>query len=607
MKTSIQSKSDSIQVVYDNYVKGLFIVNRRYQRKLVWTQDEKIAFINSIYNHYSVPLILLANVMENEIQKYEIIDGMQRLNAICSFIENEFPLVYNDEESYFNLDTLASTIDMKEKGELKQKEPILPREICMEIVSNYQLPISYVTADKENIEEIFRRINSFGHQLSKQEIRQAGALGAFPQLVRKSASEIRGDSSDNDILPLNRMKMISLSNAKLNYGIRMEETFWVKQKIVTVPNMRVSRDEELIAYLLLYIIMGEKINPSSANLDKYYDFSPIDVESNSSQLEDKINNYGQATINKWFIKVFNELRKIIETSKQDFRTLIFSQKEGEGLIRTFQIIYLALFELLIRENKKIVDYDALASKLKGIGNQQLKGISDNIWNAQYRNDKISAIKGIISKYFADKIGSDVTKEDWSFQLEAILRKSTIEGAQYDYKMGFHNLDNHDSILNQELVLKCIKILTAAVNKAPKTKAYVVVGITEGKESLEKFRKHYSISSSYSPFGNTNFYITGLNAEINKYYGGDGDKFIREIKSVINKAKIEEQYRSEILSNLLFINYQNKDILILCLESNNSPVSYDNKFYIREGNDTKEIIGADKTMALMSRFLKTELG
>ena len=125
--------------------------------------------------------------------------------------------------------------------------------------------------------------------------------------------------------------------------------------------------------------------------------------------------------------------------------------------------------------------------------------------------------------------------------------------------------------------------------------------------MEKFRKHYSISSSYSPFGNTNFYITGLNAEINKYYGGDGDKFIREIKSVINKAKIEEQYRSEILSNLLFINYQNKDILILCLESNNSPVSYDNKFYIREGNDTKEIIGADKTMALMSRFLKTELG
>ena len=35
MVNSITSKADSIQVVYDNYINNKYIVNRRYQRKLV--------------------------------------------------------------------------------------------------------------------------------------------------------------------------------------------------------------------------------------------------------------------------------------------------------------------------------------------------------------------------------------------------------------------------------------------------------------------------------------------------------------------------------------------------------------------------------------------
>ena len=67
------------------YVKK-FLVNRRYQRKLIWTIEEKSAFINSIMNGYPVPLILLAEVNYDNSSVYEIIDGMQRLNAIVSFI-----------------------------------------------------------------------------------------------------------------------------------------------------------------------------------------------------------------------------------------------------------------------------------------------------------------------------------------------------------------------------------------------------------------------------------------------------------------------------------------------------------------------------------------
>lgn len=43
----------------------------------------------------------------------------------------------------------------------------------------------------------------------------------------------------------------------------MEDTFWVKQKIVTIQNMRVSRDEELVAWILSYMILGDQVEPSS--------------------------------------------------------------------------------------------------------------------------------------------------------------------------------------------------------------------------------------------------------------------------------------------------------------------------------------------------------
>lgn len=171
MVNSISSKSDSIQVVYDNYLNNKYVVNRKYQRKLVWRQEEKSAFIDSIFNNYSVPLFLLAQKTQgNGELEYEIIDGMQRLNAIVSFIENEYPIMYEGQNCYFNLETLASTLNLRQEGVLIQKTPVMPKEACLKIVS-YQIPFSYIVADEDSIEEIFRRINSFGKQLSGQEIR----------------------------------------------------------------------------------------------------------------------------------------------------------------------------------------------------------------------------------------------------------------------------------------------------------------------------------------------------------------------------------------------------------------------------------------------------
>lgn len=56
--------------------------------------------IDSIIKGYPIPLILFAEYTDTDGKnKYEILDGLQRLNAIVGFIENAFPW----GEKYFDI------------------------------------------------------------------------------------------------------------------------------------------------------------------------------------------------------------------------------------------------------------------------------------------------------------------------------------------------------------------------------------------------------------------------------------------------------------------------------------------------------------------------
>lgn len=266
IKQELSIRSENIQRIYEFYKKKIFLVNRKYQRKLVWNVEEKKSFIDSIIKGYPVPLFLLAEIKSDEEDKLEIIDGMQRLNAIVSFIEQEFEV----DGNYFDLNTMVETKLLYDKNEIQQNLPKMDRGLCSKI-AGYVLPLSVYKIDaSKEIDEIFKRINSGGKQLSRQEIRQSNSLGNFSSVVRKLASKIRGDDSASDKLLLNNMKEISISNKKLNYGIDASEVFWVKHYILPKEKVRQSIDEEVIADMLGAILLGSKTTSNSELIDNYY-------------------------------------------------------------------------------------------------------------------------------------------------------------------------------------------------------------------------------------------------------------------------------------------------------------------------------------------------
>ena len=170
----------TIMEAYELYRSNKLFINRRYQRKLVWSQQEKKDLVESILLQYPIPLILLAS----QTEKYEIIDGMQRLNAIFGFIENHFPVIIDGSEKYFNIPdyTFAQTQVTKKIVTPKKEGEFLKQEQVSAFIQ-YPFPVTiFKTGSTDEINETFRRINSTGRKLSPQEVRQAGNVSKFSLL-----------------------------------------------------------------------------------------------------------------------------------------------------------------------------------------------------------------------------------------------------------------------------------------------------------------------------------------------------------------------------------------------------------------------------------------
>ena len=62
------------------------------QRELVWTISQKQLLIDSLLKDFDIPKLYFRDVNKNGKIVYEVIDGQQRLNAIFSFLDDQFQM-----------------------------------------------------------------------------------------------------------------------------------------------------------------------------------------------------------------------------------------------------------------------------------------------------------------------------------------------------------------------------------------------------------------------------------------------------------------------------------------------------------------------------------
>lgn len=243
-------------------------MNRRYQRKLVWSLGQKRQLIDSILNDIPIPLVLSAKSDRSD-GAFEIIDGLQRMNAIVSFIENMFSY----DGKYFNLESLGLTKYLMGEGRLKQGVPKMSREQSLKI-AQYMIPVSTYSSEASSlVDETFRRINSSGRKLGMQEVRQAGSTSRIADLVRSISAEIRGDLSRSDVISLGEMTKISRrwKDEGDGPGVPVDDVFWIREGILRRDDLRSSKDEQLVLDLLVDILLDGSEDTSTELRDDVYD------------------------------------------------------------------------------------------------------------------------------------------------------------------------------------------------------------------------------------------------------------------------------------------------------------------------------------------------
>lgn len=87
----LNSPIDSLlHMVYNSHSGVDFDVE--YQREHVWEIEDKVALIDSIYNNVDIGKFVFVELREDTKGKYyQVLDGKQRLTALCEFYEDRYP------------------------------------------------------------------------------------------------------------------------------------------------------------------------------------------------------------------------------------------------------------------------------------------------------------------------------------------------------------------------------------------------------------------------------------------------------------------------------------------------------------------------------------
>ena len=584
----------AVTTAYRLYRSGNLLVNRKYQRKLIGSVDEKEKLIGSILNGYPIPLILLAERPQvHGSGKYEIIDGMQRLNAICGFIENLF--AFNGR--YFDLKEFpfAQQLADDKVFEFEENFDKLDRKECADIV-DYQFAVTIYTAmDESDITEVFGRINSGGKHLSNQERRQAGVTTSFAEVVRTIAMKLRGDDT-RKTLHLFDMPQVSIDSKQnyQGYGIQAEDTLWCKQGILRISQLRDSEDEDMIADIAASILLNEPLPRSKEQLDSLYD-----EESKDFQLiENSLATYGFKKLEEDIVKTFSVIGETIETYSSDNKCLqnLVNPIINNPIPQAFYTIFMAFFELIIKLDLLPANPQQIMRELGNL--QKTLDLSRRYATTKDRKRNINKTKGLIQDYFAKKDKSTLGQGAELIQtFKNSLLRSRIETTKYECKQGLMDLSPTNRKLNNDLLPRLVETICGIANSDPENDGYIFLGVADKKLDAEKIKNLDGIN----PIEINDRYVVGIDREA-RVSGKTLEDYVGILMNTIRKSDLTDPLKTQVMTKIDTIDFNGLSVIRINVPSQKQVSFVGEKAFIREDSSTVEAKGP-KLVAVSHVFQK----
>lgn len=185
---------------------GKLVIQPEYQRNYIYSeQNKEAAVIDSVLKQYPLGLIYLVKVAED---KYEVLDGQQRITSLGRFITTKFTIKdENGNEQMFT--SLAPSLQ--------------------ELIYDTKLTIYICEGEEPEIKEWFKTINIAGVPLNEQELLNAIYSGPF-------VTEAKSVYSNSNNPQMQKWQKYISGNPK-------------RQEILAEALTWVARDEKVDAYM----------------------------------------------------------------------------------------------------------------------------------------------------------------------------------------------------------------------------------------------------------------------------------------------------------------------------------------------------------------------
>lgn len=176
--------------LYRMYKQGVLEIQPEFQRDIVWKNPSRTRFIDSLIKQLPIPSMCFS--LDYKTQRWQVIDGLQRISTIIAFLGDENWTLSKLED----VDPLISgqpVRSFRSRDDVPRSSDALT--VYFDRVQNLTLPITVLRCDQSKrshnnyLFTIFHRLNTGGMKLNNQEIRNCIFSGSFNRLLRGLANE----------------------------------------------------------------------------------------------------------------------------------------------------------------------------------------------------------------------------------------------------------------------------------------------------------------------------------------------------------------------------------------------------------------------------------
>ncbi|MDF1616191.1 RNA-binding domain-containing protein [Petrocella sp. FN5] len=303
---------------------------------------------------------------------------------------------------------------------------------------------------------------------------------------------------------------------------------------------------------------------------------------------DEIWNYIKVNFDspKYYLKSYLEKRKYLYheikedidcwTRKSNYKEILKS-KRGNKIKSINELATQYLYE----NNGSMALYDLVHFLVKEHGYNEktcYQALSNNQTVEKFSNNNIMMISVL------DKKNLNVSLIKVSeLEFEEFLMKSQAEESCYDFKQGFLNLSEKREF-DKKSFEKIMKNICAMANHGTGITGRLFIGICDSENDTLRVEKLDNIEIVRKN-GNG---IAGLQREA-VILGIDLEKYQNYVLNKINDSMIPQKLKTHIKSNLGFIHYKNRYIMMIEVKCIDGPSLYnDTELYIRKGPNLEYI-------------------